>query len=169
MCQNWSGPQLGNQTKGWIPTLSKSTHTIMVIGIVLWLGGCVSVGKDFSLNTDWIQVNQTTQVQVADQLGVPEEVGMNGDTTIWTYYHMQISVWNKLKRKEIRIAWNPNLTVQSYNLMQSPVTTKESLLLPSSGRHHNSRTSSSESVKHSTPIKVKPIAQDMSDRKSDKP
>lgn len=106
---------------------------LSIIGMVS-LSSCLSLGKDFSMNTDWIQLDHTTQMQVTEALGIPEEVGSNGQSSIWTYYHIELSLWHRIARKEIRITWNDNLTVHSYDLMQSPASTKESLLLPSSLR-----------------------------------
>ena len=124
----WSSPSLTSLSRCY---LARTSCAIMALS----LSSCLSLGKNFSMNTDWIEIDRTTQMQVTNTLGVPEEVGVGENQSIWTYYHIQLSLWHKIARKEIRITWNDDLTVHSYNLMQSPVTHKESWLLPASLRH----------------------------------
>lgn len=95
------------------------------------LTGCLTLGKDFSLDTEWIVIGTTTQQKVASTLGIPQEVGVSGDKHVWTYYYFRVSVFEKTSRKELRIFWDKDLNVHSYNLTSSPVSDKQSLLLPS--------------------------------------
>ena len=93
--------------------------------------GCLTLGKDFSLDTEWIVIGTTTQQKVASTLGIPQEVGVSGEKHVWTYYYFRVSVFEKTARKELRIFWDKDLNVHSYNLTSSPVSDKQSLLLPS--------------------------------------
>lgn len=147
----------------WLHRLANVTRpallAITALLSTLNLASCLSLGKDFSMNTDWIQLNHTTQMQVTDALGIPEEVGSNGHSSIWTYYHIELSLWHKVARKEIRITWNDNLTVHSYDLMQSPASSQDSLLLPSSLRQRRQGPMVSPATSQRWPGKLKTYAQ----------
>ncbi|MCY4380668.1 MAG: hypothetical protein OXC40_03755 [Proteobacteria bacterium] len=110
------------------------SQIVCLLVTTLLLTGCLSLGKDFTTNVDWLKVGKTSQQQVIERLGMPEEIGQSHNKTMWTYYYIRVSLWQKIARKELRIFWHNNQLVHSYNLTSSPTGSDESLLQPSSAR-----------------------------------
>ena len=107
------------------------TITFILVLVCYSIISCMSVGKNFSQDTQWIAIGKTTQTQITERLGTPQELGVRNGTPFWNYYYIQFSLWKKISRKELQIFWKKDLTVHSYSLTKSPISDKQLYLQPS--------------------------------------
>ncbi|MCY4443488.1 MAG: hypothetical protein OXC44_01635 [Proteobacteria bacterium] len=111
-----------------IPKTRMPGYIVMVF-LGLWVSGCMSFGVDFSTDVSWMEVGETTQMEVLKKLGKPQEIGVvtpqvvgpasKEKVKVWTYYYFHVSAWSAVERKEFRIHWNANHTVRSFTITQN--------------------------------------------------
>jgi outer membrane protein assembly factor BamE (lipoprotein component of BamABCDE complex) len=85
----------------------------------LQFAGCVTRGREFPSQTDWIKVNKTTKQDVERLLGEPYSVGRNQDNAQWTYGYYKHRIIGESRTKELRFWWNENGTVESFSFNSS--------------------------------------------------
>jgi outer membrane protein assembly factor BamE (lipoprotein component of BamABCDE complex) len=95
-----------------------STLCSAILSAVL-LTSCVTTGRNFPSDVDWVVKNTTSEEDVELMLGAPSAVGSSSGVKTWTYGYYHYSVWNNASYKELKIYWNPNRTVQSFTFTSS--------------------------------------------------
>jgi outer membrane protein assembly factor BamE (lipoprotein component of BamABCDE complex) len=83
------------------------------------LSSCMTTGKNFPSDTDWIVKDSSTEDDVELLLGAPTAVGSSGGVRTWTYGYYTYSLWSNASYKELKIYWNPNHTVQHFTFTSS--------------------------------------------------
>jgi hypothetical protein len=91
----------------------------LMVGAILTSVSCVTRGKEFPSQTDWIKVNKTSKQDVEQLLGEPYSVGRNQEQAQWTYGFYKHRLIGESQTKELRFWWNDNGTVQSYSFNSS--------------------------------------------------
>ena len=119
-----------NETRGMGVVVSLRMEVVMnapflfrglaLVGVLWLFGGCLSFGKEFSTDTSWIKVKETSQSEVTQKLGVPQEIGLVSGVKFWSYYYYEFSLLEDHSRRDLKIYWNSDLTVKSYSLSSSP-------------------------------------------------
>ena len=92
------------------------------IGLVLLIGmnvGCMTFGKQFQSNVEWIKKGETTQKDAYLVLGEPQEVGSSGGVPTWTYYFYRYKILGKDSRKEVKFYWDKDKTVSHFSFSTS--------------------------------------------------
>lgn len=90
---------------------------VLVVSIFLNLlvGGCATVGKDFSEDrVSQIEIGKTSQQEVKNIFGSPWRVGSESGQTTWTYGLYEYSVFSATQTKDIVIRFNKDGSVASY-------------------------------------------------------
>jgi len=90
-------------------------RSIVVLGSVGMLAGCVTEGRDFRSDTAWIKEKKTTQNDVQMVLKEPYAVGNSGGQPTWTYGYYRYRLIGASHQKELKFYWNPDGTVNSYS------------------------------------------------------
>ncbi len=85
----------------------------------VFLGGCVTRGKDFSSDLSWLRKNQTSQSEVQRLLGAPTAVGSSGGTPTWTYGFYNYRVFGESATKELKLYWTPDYKVGDFSFNSS--------------------------------------------------
>lgn len=80
---------------------------------------CVTQGKYFPSETEWIRANQTNQSEVRRLLGDPHFVGSSGGTPTWTYGYYNYKLVGHSATKELKFYWNQDSTVRNYSFTSS--------------------------------------------------
>lgn len=91
----------------------------LTLAATLSLGACVTRGKDFSSDINWIRKNQTTQAEVQRLLGAPTAVGNSGGTPTWTYGFYNYRLFGESATKELKLYWTPDFKVADYSFNSS--------------------------------------------------
>lgn len=86
---------------------------------ILVLTGCMSFGRHFPSQTDWIIKEQTSQQDVLMVLGRPYAVGNSDGTLVWTYLFYDYKIWQPTYQKELKIYWNSSKLVRHYQFNSS--------------------------------------------------
>ena len=81
--------------------------------------GCVTQGKYFPSETEWVKANQTQQKDVRQLLGDPHFVGSSGGTPTWTYGYYKYRLIGHSSTKELKLYWNPDSTIRNYSFTSS--------------------------------------------------
>ena len=81
--------------------------------------GCVTVGKDFKSDTNWIKEGQTKQNDVTLILGEPRSVGNASGTPTWTYGYYKYKLIGDSCTKEIKFYWKKDGTVDQFSFNSS--------------------------------------------------
>jgi outer membrane protein assembly factor BamE (lipoprotein component of BamABCDE complex) len=94
---------------------------ILAAGLLAVVGGsgCVTQGKYFPSETEWVKANQTQQKDVRQLLGDPHFVGSSGGTPTWTYGYYKYRLVGQSSTKELKLYWNPDNTVRNYSFTSS--------------------------------------------------
>ena len=92
---------------------------ILLPAICAGLLGCVTQGKDFESNTEWIKPNQTRQADVKLMLKEPYSVGSSTGTQTWTYGYYKYRLFGKSRTKELKFYWKADQTVDHYSFNSS--------------------------------------------------
>jgi hypothetical protein len=99
---------------------SQSIKNLLLVTLLSTLFiGCMSFGRLFNSDINWVKKDETTQKDVALVLGQPQEVGNSGGTPTWTYYFYRYKMVGSDARKEIKFYWNDNRTVNHYSFSTS--------------------------------------------------
>lgn len=83
------------------------------------LSGCVTGGKYFVSETKWLNKGSTEQKDARLVLGDPVSVGDSSGVKTWTYSYYTYGLFEGLKRKELKIYWDDNKKVKSYQFDSS--------------------------------------------------
>jgi outer membrane protein assembly factor BamE (lipoprotein component of BamABCDE complex) len=83
------------------------------------LSGCMSFGRQFPSQTNWIEKESTTTKDVLDLLGKPYSVGTFDGTPLWTYLFSKYSMGAPLQQKELKIYWTEMKTVKYFQFTSS--------------------------------------------------
>ena len=83
------------------------------------LTSCMTTGKNFPSDVDWVVKGTTTEDDVELMLGAPTAVGSAGGVKTWTFGFYQYNVFSDASYKELKIYWNPNRTVQNFTFTSS--------------------------------------------------
>ena len=81
--------------------------------------GCVTQGKYFPSETEWVKASQTQQKDVRQLLGDPHFVGSSGGTPTWTYGYYKYRLIGQSSTKELKLYWNPDNTIRNYSFTSS--------------------------------------------------
>ena len=87
--------------------------------LAVFLAGCVTNGKDFPSDLQWIQKEQTRKDEVKMLLGDPYSVGNSGGKSTWTYGFYRYKLFGKSYTKELKFYWNPDGTVETFSFNSS--------------------------------------------------
>ncbi|MGE0172972.1 MAG: hypothetical protein AB7T49_09310 [Oligoflexales bacterium] len=90
----------------------------LFLGAVL-LVGCVTRGRDFPSDLNWIKVKQTSQSDVASTMGEPYEVGSSSGTPTWTYGYYKFQLFGESYTKELKFYWDPESKIRDYSFTSS--------------------------------------------------
>jgi len=94
-------------------------RSIVAATIIFSATACVTRGKEFPSQTQWIKVNNTNREDVKRLLGEPVFVGRTQDGETWTYSLHKHKLVGDSKSKELKFYWNANGTVQSFSFNSS--------------------------------------------------
>ena len=83
------------------------------------LTGCVTQGRDFPSQFDWIRKTETSQNDVKMVLGAPFSVGNSNGVPTWTYGFYRYSLFGKSEVKELKFYWLPDRTIRSFSFNSS--------------------------------------------------
>lgn len=96
------------------------TKTLLSVSVFLLfaltsLTGCFTSGREFQSDTTWLKEGVTKQDDVKRLLGDPFMVGNSSGTptSTWAYYRYEL--FGGSFAKELKVYWNPDHTVRSYN------------------------------------------------------
>jgi hypothetical protein len=92
--------------------------TSLALSAVL-LTGCVTRGKDFASDLNWIKTKQTSQSDVAATMGEPYEVGNSSGTPTWTYGYYKFQLFGESYTKELKFYWDPDNKIRDYSFSSS--------------------------------------------------
>lgn len=92
---------------------------IGLVGVSIFLSGCLSFGKNFNSDISWIKKEQTNQKDVKLVLGSPQEVGSASGVPTWTYYFYRYKMVGSDSRKELKFYWKEDATVRNYSFSSS--------------------------------------------------
>jgi hypothetical protein len=92
---------------------------IMAALCLVALSGCVTRGKDFVSDLSWIKINETSQAQVASNLGEPTTVGNSSGAETWTYGFYHYKLFGESYTKELKFYWSPDKKVRDYSFNSS--------------------------------------------------
>ncbi len=99
---------------------SNARGVLVAAGVAGVMGsGCVTQGKYFPSETEWVKANQTQQKDVRHLLGDPHFVGSSGGTPTWTYGYYKYRLIGQSSTKELKLYWNPDSTVRNYSFTSS--------------------------------------------------
>lgn len=90
-----------------------------IFAATLGLSGCVTRGENFSSDTAWIKIDQTSQVDVSLRLGRPFIVGSSSGVPTWTYGFYRHSLWGSSMIKELKFYFNKQKKVSRYTFSSS--------------------------------------------------
>ena len=95
------------------------------------LNACATQGHEFPSDVSWIKADATKQEQIRSVLGEPAQVGNSAGTVTWTYGFYKYRLIGQSHTKELKLYWNPNLTVKTFSFSSS---FPEDLMLTSATR-----------------------------------
>jgi len=87
--------------------------------LLLPVWGCVTAGKDFNSETNWLKEGHTKQEDVRMVLGEPRFVGNSLGKPTWTYGYYHYQLIGESCTKELKLYWNPNGTLSHYSFNSS--------------------------------------------------
>lgn len=108
---------------GPVPTAGQGSRplltAIFAVAAVVGLSSCVTRGENFSSDTGWIKIDQTSQVDVSLQLGRPFIVGNSSGVPTWTYGFYRHSLWGSSLIKELKFYFNKQKKVSRFTFSSS--------------------------------------------------
>lgn len=93
--------------------------SLLTLAVNAALVGCVTRGKDFTSDTNWIKVEQTTQAEVSSLLGAPYKVGNSGGTPTWTYSYYKLQLLGEDQTKDLKLYWSDDKKVKDFSFTSS--------------------------------------------------
>ncbi len=97
----------------------KVFNRIVLIGSLVVMSSCVTKGKDFSSNINWINKDQTSMQDIKQILGTPFSVGSSSGTPTWTYGYYKYRVIGKSQTKELKFYFAPDGAVRNFSFSSS--------------------------------------------------
>ena len=97
---------------------STCSHAGLVVASIV-LSSCVTQGRDFYSQLDWVKKGKTRQSDVKLVLGDPQFVGSNDGTPAWTYGYYKYRLFSPSHTKEVKFYWNTDQTLQSWSFNSS--------------------------------------------------
>lgn len=92
---------------------------VLCVFLLGGLSACMTFGKKFPSETDWIVKSQTSQQDVMMVLGEPYAVGNSDGTPFWTYLYSDYKPWQAVQQKELKIYWSKGNLVKHYQFNSS--------------------------------------------------
>lgn len=83
------------------------------------LTGCLTTGRDFPSDVDWVRKEATTKKDVQMILGTPFAVGNSGGIATWTYAYYKYQLMGNSFHKELKFYWTPNEVVKHFSFSSS--------------------------------------------------
>lgn len=83
------------------------------------LSACVTQGRDFHSQLEWVKKGKTRQADVKLLLGDPQFVGSSDGTPAWTYGFYKYRLFSPSYTKEVKFYWNNDNTVQTWSFNSS--------------------------------------------------
>ena len=95
-------------------------HKLLVSLILpLALVGCLTTGRDFPSELNWIKEKNTKQTDVKMVLGDPYAVGHSDGAPTWTYAFYRYELFGKSYFKELKFYWGPKQDVERFSFNSS--------------------------------------------------
>lgn len=94
-------------------------RVIISICSLFLLSSCVSTGRNFTSNIDWMKKNKTKKKDVQLVFGEPFAVGNSGGVTTWIYAYYKYNLLGKPAHKELKIYWNKDTSVKNFSYTSS--------------------------------------------------
>ena len=99
--------------------LGKSFIQALLPMMSLAICSCVTQGRDFVSQLDWVKKGKTRQGDVKLVLGDPQFVGSSDGTPAWTYGYYKYRLFSPSYTKEVKFYWNPDNTIQTWSFNSS--------------------------------------------------
>lgn len=80
---------------------------------------CITRGRNFATDFDWIRKKQTTQKKTQQLLGEPFKVGNSSGRATWTYGYYKFSLFGKNYTKELKLYWTPENKIEDFSFSSS--------------------------------------------------
>ena len=93
--------------------------SLILLPILLLNQGCLTTGRNFPSQTEWIDKERTSQNDVKFLLGEPFSIGNSGGVPTWTYAFYKYEVLGKSRYKELKFYWKPDGKVQHFAFSSS--------------------------------------------------
>ena len=95
----------------------------VLLGLLLVLGGCGTVGKDFDTSKiSKIANGTTTRAEIRKMFGEPFKMGTQNGLPVWIYEHNLYHSIKADKSKNLVVIFGSNGVVQSHQFMSSDST-----------------------------------------------
>lgn len=87
----------------------------LVAMLILFVIGCATVGRDFSVvRVSDIQIKETTQDEIRSIFGPPWRVGIEDGLKTWTYGRYRYKLFGEATTKDLVVRFDKNGIVDSY-------------------------------------------------------
>lgn len=84
--------------------------------LILFLAGCVSVGREFPTPTsEMIKNGFTTRAELVKLFGSPTQVGIEDGDPTWTWVHVKAGGFGQPLSRELHIKFDARGLVKSYS------------------------------------------------------
>ena len=88
---------------------------ILVTGLIFFVSGCITLGKDFPVsNVPAIKIGQTKKSEIRKLFGAPWLSGNQDGELAWTYGNYDYSLFGERNAKDLVIQFDNNGVVTSY-------------------------------------------------------
>ena len=95
------------------------TKLVVILGAVLMLTSCATIGRNFSSDYSWIKEGKTKRHELEKVLGEPDSKGYSSGRRTWTYGYYKYRMFGRnFTQKELKIYWDGD-TVQSFSFNSS--------------------------------------------------
>ena len=94
-------------------------NVLLLVWVAVGALACVTKGRNFPADLNWIKKEKTSQKDVQMVLGTPFMVGSSSGVQTWSYglYHYRIV--GRSYVKELKLFWNDDKTVREYSFQSS--------------------------------------------------
>ncbi|OHB33731.1 MAG: hypothetical protein A2X84_02890 [Desulfuromonadaceae bacterium GWC2_58_13] len=93
----------------------RSGRKILVVGLILLLAGCATVGRKFNVSgVPQISMGQTAKSDVMALFGTPWRTGIEDGRETWTYGYYKYSLFSDAKTRDLVLRFDPSGKVASY-------------------------------------------------------
>ena len=98
----------------------RSLRKLVVLAVLpMFWQGCLSTGRDFPSQVEWIKKERTKKDDVKLVLGTPYAIGNSDGTATWTYAFYKYNPLFKTYYKELRFYWGDDNAVKSFTFNSS--------------------------------------------------